>query len=193
MYAGILPGAGSRRREAAASSRSRVDTIMPIIAYIGLGSNLGDRAANINSAIEFLGEVGRIVKASSLYATEPVGYAEQPEFLNAVVAVETEMIAADLLKACRSIEDRLGRRRTIRWGPRTIDIDILLLGEEIVSLPDLMIPHPRMAERRFVLTPLVEIAPEAVHPLLHKTAAELLRGLEDRHDVNMIDRSPGTT
>ncbi len=166
---------------------------MPIIAYIGLGSNLGDRAANINSAIEFLGEVGRIVKASSLYATEPVGYAEQPEFLNAVVAVETEMIAADLLKACRSIEDRLGRRRTIRWGPRTIDIDILLLGEEIVSLPDLMIPHPRMAERRFVLTPLVEIAPEAVHPLLHKTAAELLRGLEDRHDVNMIDRSPGTT
>jgi len=164
---------------------------MPVIAYIGIGSNVGDREANCRKAIEFLAEAGRVVGISSLYRTEPVGYHEQEDFINAVVAVETDRTPADLLRVCQTIEDRLGRKRGLRWGPRTADLDILLYGSQVVNQPGLSIPHPRMAVRKFVLIPLVEIAPDAFNPQLHRTAAQLLDELNDRHIVMKCSQGPG--
>lgn len=156
---------------------------MPTIAYIGLGSNIGNKIEACLKAIELLASAGRVTRASSLYCTEPVGYAEQEDFVNAVVEIETALSATELLKACQSIEDRLGRRRTVRWGPRTMDLDILLYGDAVLETPELSIPHPLMASRRFVLVPLCEIAPHALHPRLKKKATELLGELKDTHRV----------
>ncbi len=164
---------------------------MPVIAYIGIGSNVGDRAANCQKAVELLAEAGKIVGVSSLYCTEPIGYRDQDDFINAVAAVETDRSPGDLLALCRTIEDRLGRKRPIRWGPRTADLDLLLYGDLVLNLPDLAIPHPRMAERRFVLAPLAEIAPDAVHPLMNRTAAQILGELKDRHRVMKCKQGRG--
>jgi 2-amino-4-hydroxy-6-hydroxymethyldihydropteridine diphosphokinase len=164
---------------------------MPVIAYIGIGSNVGDREVNCRKAIELLAESGKVVSVSSLYRTEPVGYHEQEDFINAVAKVETDRTPAELLTVCRAIEDRLGRKRGLRWGPRTADLDILLYGNQVVNQPGLSIPHPRMAVRKFVLIPLVEIAPDAVDPLLHRTAAQLLEELNDRHTVIKCSKSSG--
>ena len=164
---------------------------MPVIAYIGIGSNVGDREGNCRSAVAQLKEAGKITALSSFFETEPVGDREQRDFINAVAAVETELPPARLLEVCRAIEERLGRKRTERWGPRTADLDILLYGDLVVDGPGLTIPHPRMAERRFVLAPLAEIAPDAVEPRLQRTAAQLLDELQDRHAVVKRGKMPG--
>lgn len=156
---------------------------MPTIAYISLGSNIGDKIESIRKALGMLERAGRITAVSSLYRTEAVGYPEQEEFLNAVVALETNMSPLSLLATCHVIEDALGRRRLMHWGPRTIDLDILLYGDKVIDNGELTIPHPLMAERRFVLVPLCEIAPRAVHPVLNKTAEQLLKKLQDPHAV----------
>jgi 2-amino-4-hydroxy-6-hydroxymethyldihydropteridine diphosphokinase len=166
---------------------------MPVIAYIGIGSNVGDREANCRKAVELLAEAGGIIALSSLYRTEPVGYHEQEDFINAVAAVETDREPGELLQVCRSIEDRLGRKRGLRWGPRTADLDILLYGDQVINQAGLSIPHPRLAVRKFVLAPLAEIAPDAVDPLLHRTAAQLLQELNDRHVVIKCGHGLGRT
>ncbi len=152
------------------------------IAYIGLGANLGNREKAIAGAVRRLGESEglRVIKVAAVIETDPAGPAAQGKFLNTVCAVETELAAGDLLKHCLRIEEDLGRERNNeeqRWGPRLIDLDILLFGEAIIDEPGLTVPHPEMHKRRFVLEPLGEIAPAAVHPGLKVTAAELLVGL----------------
>src|ERR1700687_2010348 len=147
---------------------------MSTIAYIGIGSNVGDKTGNCQTAVECPAEARRGSGVSSFYYTEPVGYKEQEDFINAVVILETSRSPVELLAICHVIEDRLGRRRTVRWGPRTVDLDILLYNDLVVSRPDLIIPHPLMAVRKFVLAPLVEIAPDVMHPVLNKTMIQLL-------------------
>ncbi len=156
---------------------------MPVTAYIALGSNLGDKMATCRKALDLLVRAGRITKVSSFYCTEPVGYPNQDDFINAVVELETGLSPLALLAACHVIEDELGRSRLVHWGPRTIDLDILLYGDQVVNSAELTIPHPLMAKRRFVLVPLSEIAPQAVHPVLRKKAVDLLNKLNDAHRV----------
>lgn len=155
--------------------------------YLGLGSNLGDSAANIAEAAERLEQQGvRIVGSSSVYKTEPVGRKDQPWFFNRVLDVETDLSPARLLRKAKTIERAMGRKSGPRNGPRRIDIDILLAGDLVLRTRDLLIPHARMAVRRFVLIPLAEIAPAAVHPLTKKTASALLRECPDRSRVRRI-------
>ena len=152
--------------------------------YLSLGSNMGNRAENIARATDGLGSHGvRVVRQSSLYETEPVDVHDQGWFLNCVVQAETDLVPSPLMNALLEIERTLGRSRRVYRGPRTIDIDILLFGSLVVSLPDLEIPHPRMTERRFVLAPFAEIAAGVRHPLTEKTIGELLHETRDRSEV----------
>jgi 2-amino-4-hydroxy-6-hydroxymethyldihydropteridine diphosphokinase len=133
-------------------------------AYLGLGSNLGDRAAHLQLAVDELGATERIdvVAVSRVYETAPVGGPEQDDYLNAVVAIETDLAARELLAVAQRIEAVADRVRTVRWGPRTLDVDVLLVGDEQVDEPDLAVPHPRLSERGFVLAPLRDVAPDLV-------------------------------
>jgi len=137
-----------------------------VIAYIGLGANLGDAAATLTDAIEALGRLpqSRLVRASSLYGSKPVGYLDQPDFINAVAAVETALAPHDLLDALLALESHFGRQRTFRNAPRTLDMDVLLYGNMTHHDDRLTVPHPRMLERSFVLVPLAEIAPDLTLP-----------------------------
>jgi len=145
--------------------------------YLSLGSNIGDRAGNLNAAIDRLRSVGEIIQVSSFYETEPVEFAAQAWFLNCVIALDTEKTPQELLASILDIEQQMGRRRAQKKGPRVIDIDILLFGNLIVDEPGLTIPHPAMHERRFVVEPLTEVAPDVRHPMLDRTIQELLDAL----------------
>lgn len=162
---------------------------MPNIAYLSLGSNISDREHHLRHAIECLEQLGRVAAVSSWYETEPVEFTDQAWFLNCAVALDTTKTPAELMAALLGLEQESGRQRTQRKGPRTIDIDILLFGETILNLPGLTIPHPAMHERRFVLEPLAEIAPEARHPALKKTIRELLTEMPAGQAVRKIAKS----
>jgi 2-amino-4-hydroxy-6-hydroxymethyldihydropteridine diphosphokinase len=153
---------------------------MPI-AYIALGSNLGDREGTLAAAKDRLERLGRVEACSSLYETEPVGFHDQPAFLNSVLALETKLEPLALLHALLAIERDLGRDRGqgVLNGPRTVDLDLLLMGDTVIVGEELTLPHPALVRRRFVLSPLAEIAPQLRHPQRNQTIAELLALLPD--------------
>jgi 2-amino-4-hydroxy-6-hydroxymethyldihydropteridine diphosphokinase len=146
--------------------------------YIGIGSNLGDREGNCTKAIELIEEAGiRVTGRSSMLETEPWGVEDQPRFINMAVSAETSLSPRELLSLLKDTELRMGRQKTVRYGPRIMDMDILLYDSQVVREPGLEVPHPLMHERDFVLVPLSEIAPDVVHPVIKKTIRELLEEL----------------
>ena len=157
--------------------------------YLSLGSNLDDRAANLNIAITGLAALGRVEAISSFYETEPVGFAAQPWFLSCVVKLGTEKMPRQLLSGILDLERQMGRRRLEKKGPRIIDIDILLFGNSIIDTKELVVPHPAMHQRRFVLEPLIEIAPEVRHPVFKRTVRELRDALPPGQPVRRIENS----
>jgi 2-amino-4-hydroxy-6-hydroxymethyldihydropteridine diphosphokinase len=160
------------------------------VAYLSLGSNLGDRAANLRTAIKKLAQLGGVVAASSFYETEPVEVAAQPWFLNCAVKLDTEKMPRQLIAGILTLEQEMGRQRKQRKGPRVIDIDILLFGSSIIEIPSLTVPHPKLHERRFVLEPLTEIAPDARHPVFMRTMRELRDALPAGQIVKRFSADP---
>jgi 2-amino-4-hydroxy-6-hydroxymethyldihydropteridine diphosphokinase len=162
---------------------------MSHLVYLSLGSNVGDCAGNLKMAIDHLRVLGEVAAVSSVYETEPVEFTDQPWFLNCAVALDTEKTPRQLLNGILEIEQRMGRQRTQKKGPRVIDIDILLFGNLIVDDSGLIVPHPAMHERRFVLEPLAEIAPDLRHPILKRTIQELRDALPPGQAVRKTSRS----
>ena len=149
---------------------------------------MGDRAKNLREAVRLISDAGvRILRRSSVYETEPLGYLDQDWFLNSVVQGETELSAVELLRRLRAIEEQMGSKKAFANGPRLIDLDILLYGDETISQNELQVPHPRMLQRRFVLVPLTEIAPQLQHPGWSGTAQEMLAQTTDRSAVRKVD------
>ena len=159
-----------------------------IIAYLGLGTNLGDRTTNLREALGLLASAPglRLLRCSQVYETEPWGVAEQPRYLNCVAEVAATLNPEALLTRCKEVEERLGRLPGPRWGPRLIDLDILLYGTRVVDLPHLEIPHPRLHLRAFALIPLSELAPSAVHPALGQSVGQLSENAEGRDGVTPL-------
>jgi 2-amino-4-hydroxy-6-hydroxymethyldihydropteridine diphosphokinase len=154
-----------------------------VTVYLGLGSNMGDKQENLQKALDYISQRMRVEKKSSVYDTAPIGNINQSRFLNMVCQVNTSIPASTLLFLLKGIEAKVGRMPGPVNGPRIIDIDILLYGDEVVNGPDLQIPHPRMVEREFILAPLAEIAPDLVHPVAKKTIKELLLPVEGKQGV----------
>lgn len=153
--------------------------------FIALGSNLGDRMANLEAAIAALAPDVEVTARSPVYETDPQYVTDQPEFLNMAVAGETALEPVALLARLKEIETALGRTATVRFGPRVIDLDIALFGDRVVDTPDLTIPHPRIAERVFVLRPLADIAPDILHPVSGLSLAAMLAALEDKSGIRL--------
>jgi 2-amino-4-hydroxy-6-hydroxymethyldihydropteridine diphosphokinase len=165
---------------------------MAHIAYIGIGSNLGDKVRQCEKAIfELLKIDGHVLLAqSSFYKTKPIGFTRQDWFINSVIKIKTDLEPKELLRELKEVEAQLGRRTTFRWGPRTIDLDILLFDNAEVRTEELQIPHPSMQERQFVLLPLIEIDPDLVHPVLKKTVKTLSEEIEEDQGVVKLDSLP---
>lgn len=158
--------------------------------YLSLGSNLGDREKNLRTAIAALADAKvRAIRVSSFYETEPVDLREQPWFLNCAVQAETELLPLELLRALRAIESQMGSKKLVTKGPRLIDLDILLCGDEIIDTPELQVPHPRMLMRKFVLVPLAEIEPNFKHASWKGTVSQLLKDLTDPSVVRKFERA----
>lgn len=157
-------------------------------AYLLLGGNLGDREANLKKAIELVNDkIGHVIAISSLYETAAWGKTDQPSFLNQAVSLRTRLTALEVLAHALSIEQELGRVRKDKWGERLIDIDLILFGDEIINIPDkLQVPHPHMQDRKFVMEPLAEIAPEVIHPLLRETMLDICRNITDPLEVKKL-------
>jgi 2-amino-4-hydroxy-6-hydroxymethyldihydropteridine diphosphokinase len=156
-------------------------------AFLLAGSNLGNRESNLEFAISSLAVAGAVLKTSSTFETEPVGYLNQAWFFNQAIGLDTDLTPSELLQCCQRIESRCGRIRTFPNAPRTLDLDILLYGDLLVNQEDLIIPHPRLAQRKFALEPLAQIAPDVLHPALKKTIRSLLEACPDISKVRLVE------
>jgi 2-amino-4-hydroxy-6-hydroxymethyldihydropteridine diphosphokinase len=150
----------------------------PSIIFLALGSNLGDRSANLRAAIAALPPVVRVMQESLVYETAPWGFADQPAFLNMALKGNTSLGPVELLQELRNLETRLGRLPAVRWGPRLIDMDILFYADLVLDIQGLVIPHPHLHERAFVLVPLADLAPDLIHPVFCRSVRELLAGVD---------------
>jgi 2-amino-4-hydroxy-6-hydroxymethyldihydropteridine diphosphokinase len=161
---------------------------MGYIAYIGIGSNIGDKVNQCEKAISEILKVDhhKLLAKSSLFKTQPIGYTSQDWFVNGVIKIETDLEAPELLRTLKTIESLLGRTETFRWGPRTIDLDILFFDDTEIHTEELQIPHPLIQDRQFVLIPLAEIDRNLIHPILKKTVQELLNNLKEDQGVERL-------
>ncbi len=157
--------------------------------FIGIGANIGDVRENFARALRCIAESASILDISSLYESDPVGFVDQPKFTNAVVKVKTELSPFELLKSLKAIEKKLGRKKTVAWGPRIIDLDIIFYGDRVIASDSLVVPHPRSHERRFVLEPLLEIEPGAWHPSKNMSVRELCSRLGNLQRISIKEES----
>ena len=159
----------------------------PRAVFIGIGANLGSVRENFAHAVRSIEKCARLVAVSSLYESEPVGLEDQPKFTNAVVKVETELSPFELLDRLKAIEKDIGRKKTVRWGPRVIDLDIIFYEDFVINTDSLVIPHPRAHERRFVLEPLLEIEPSAWHPAKNMSVRDICSELADSQVISKME------